>query len=308
MPSGSIWGDCSSQELIDEGTGFFIDQDFKEGPPVPGTYAQGTFATVSSTDSAVSMAGNSTGAAIWTLPMAPFAPNGQTKLWFETNISLESSTAVQAMFVGFATSTGLGSTVTTIGSTGAASSTTYIASLTVSSTGAVTGSTVSTLVIPGSTAATTTALSAVIVASSTGSTNALISTGGYVGFWLHGDVPNNFDAVYQHGGSTAALASTIVVLPAVLTSAQNNPNPANLAYVPTVPPGVQDGLHWVKLGVRIDATYIRWFVNGSQVAKKLIDQTFDAIDSYGGIVEIASASSTSAAVNVDFFRVAAKLF
>jgi hypothetical protein len=49
-------------------------------------------------------------------------------------------------------------------------------------------------------------------------------------------------------------------------------------------------------------------VNGSQVAKKLIDQTFDTLDSYGGIIEGASASSTAAAVNVDFFRVAAKLF
>ena len=308
MPSGSIWGDCSSQELIDEGTGFFIDQDFKQGPPVPGTYAQGAYATVGSTDSAVSMAGNSTGAALWTLPMAPFAPVGQTKLWFEANISLQSSTAVQALFLGFATSTGLGSTVTNLGSTGAATSTPYIASLVISSTGTVTSSTVSTLVIPGSTSAATTSLYQPIVASSTGSTNALISTGGYVGFWLHGDAPNNFDAVYQHGGSTAALSSTVVVLPNVLTSPANNPNPGNLAYVPFIPPGVQNGTNWVKLGVHIDATYIKWYVNGSQVAKKLIDATFDTLDSYGGIITNASAASTTVGVNVDFFRVAAKLF
>lgn len=257
MVSGSIWGDCQSAQLVDEGNGFFFNNDFKTAQTLPGQPNSGTFVAVASTDSALSMSGTSTGAAMWTSTMAPLAPNGTTKLWFEANISPQSSTLVASIFVGLTTSTGLVATSATTSSTG------------------------------------------------TGVT--LTSTAGYVGFVSRGTIPNNFDAVYQKGGSTAALASTIVVLSSTLTAPANNPNPGNVNFVPSTAPGVFNGLNWVKLGVRVDKSFVYWYVNGNAVAKKLIDSTFDTTDSYGGIVQIQGASSAASLVNVSFFRVAAKI-
>lgn len=257
MVSGSVWGDCQSQELTDEGNGFFFHNDFKQAQTLPGMPNSGTFVGVASTDSSLSMSGTSTGAAMWTSTYAPLAPNGTTKLWFETNVSLQSSTNTQAGFIGLTTSTGLIATSVTASSTG--------------------------------TGATTT------------------STAGYVGFLYRGTVPNNFDAVYQKGGSTAALASTIVVLASTLTSPANNPNPGNVNFVPSTAPGVQNGLNWVKLGVRVDKNFVYWYVNGNVVAKKLVDSTFDTTDSYGGIIQIEGASSAASLINVSFLRMAAKI-
>lgn len=257
MASPSLWGDCQSQELIDEANGFFFHNDFRTAATLPGQPNSGTFAGVASTDAALSMSGTSTGAAMWTSTLGPLAPNGTTKLWFEANVSLQSSTNTQAGFIGLTTSTGLVATSVTALSTG--------------------------------TGATTT------------------STAGYVGFLYRGTIPNNFDAVYQKGGSTAALASTIVVLSSTLTAPANNPNPGNVNFVPSTAPGVQNGLNWVKLGVRVDKSFVYWYVNGVVVAKKLVDSTFDTTDSYGGIIQIAGASSAASLINVSFFRVAAKI-
>lgn len=257
MVSGSIWGDCQSQELVDEGNGFFFHNDFRTAQTLPGMPNSGTFVAVSSTDGALSMSGTSTGAAMWTSTLAPLAPNGTTKLWFETNISLQSSTNTAVVFAGLTTSTGLVANSVTAQSTA-----------------------------PGFTTT---------------------STAGYVGFVSRGTIPNNFDAVYQKGGSTAALASTIVVLSSTLTAAANNPNPGNVNFVPSTAPGVQNGTNWVKLGVRVDKSFVYWYVNGFVVAKKLIDSTFDTTDSYGGIVSICGASTAASLVNVSFFRVAAKI-
>lgn len=257
LPSPSIWGDCQNEELNEEATGFYFNTNFKTAATLPGMPNSGTFVGVASTDSAVSMSGTSTGAAMWTSTMGPLAPNGNSKLWFETNICPQSSTLVASIFLGLTTSTGLVATSATTSSTG------------------------------------------------TGVT--LTSTAGYVGFVSRGTIPNNFDAVYQKGGSTAALASTIVVLSSTLTASANNPNPGNVNFVPSTSPGVFNGTNWTKLGVRVDKNYVYWYVNGNVVAKKLVDSTFNTTDSYGGIVQINGASSAASLVNVSFFRVAAKI-
>ena len=181
--SGSIFGDCSSQELTDEGTGFFVNKNFKDDTTAPGLPVQGgtwTFGTAG--DSIVNVVYTSTANVIaFVRPMAPIAPNGQTKLWYEVSVQPAQTTS-QYMFFGFANSTGLSSTVFSTG---------------------------------------------VALAASTG----------LIGFWMHADAPTNLDAVY-HGQT---VQSTTTVLANVLTANANNPNPANLAFVPAVAPGAFTG-------------------------------------------------------------------
>lgn len=251
LPSGTIWGDCQNAELIDEGNGFFVSRDFKDVATLPGLPSQnGTFTYVSSTDSAMNIAFTSTGvAAVFTKPLAPVSANGNTKLWGE--VSLNGSSTNQGIFVGFATSTGLSST---------------------------------------------------LIATST----TLLSTCGLIGFWLHGDIGNNFDAIYQNASS----GGVKTVLSSTLTAAANNPNPANAnSPNPIFPgaPGVLNGANWVKLGVRVDKINAYFYVNGAQVAKKALDSTFDTADSYGFIVAAGTQTNATDNLQVGFIRAAAKI-
>jgi hypothetical protein len=191
--------------------------------------------------------------AMFVRPMAPIAPAGPTKLWMETCVAFQQSTAQEAFF-GFATSTGLSSTIF-------ATSTT------------------------------------------------LLSTCGLIGFWMHGDQPNNMDAVYQKPLNISSTSTTVItVLTSTLTSPANNPNPGNLAYVPTTSPGGFNGSNYIKIGVRTDSQYVYWYVNGAQVAKKLIDTTFDTTDSYGTLWAVgALGSAASDNVRFEFLRTAAQL-
>jgi len=248
LPSGNIFGDCSSQELTDEAVGYFVHKDFKADLTAPGLPVQnGTWSFNTAGDSVVNVVYTSTANAIaFVRPMAPIAPNGQTKLWYEISVEPAQITS-QYMFFGFANSTALSSTVFSTG---------------------------------------------VALAASTG----------LIGFWMHADAPSNLDAVY-HGQT---VQSTTTVLANVLTANANNPNPANLAYVPAVAPGAFTGSSWVKLGLRTDKQYVYWYVNGSQVAKKLIDQTMDLADSYGALLGFGTSTATANA-NISFLRTAAKL-
>lgn len=259
LPSGSVWGDCSSQELTDEGIGFFQNLTFKNEATAPGTVSStsgsGAFSFDTALgDSVMKMTVTSTGSSFWYRPFAPIAPNGTTKLWYEVNYSQSSSTTVANVFLGFTTSTGLVQTSSK-------------------------------------------------VASATPASNTLTSTAGYIGFWQHGDTPNNFDAIYQKPSG-----AIVTVLANVLTSnSANNPNPGNPNYVPAIAPGAQDGTHWVKLGVRTDKQYVYWYVNGVQVAKKLIDNTFDIADSYGAIAAAITSSTDTVDYRFSFFRGAARV-
>lgn len=249
LPSGSIWGDCQSFELQDEGTGWFVEKNFKSDATLPGLPIQnGTWTPGAGDDSSANVVYTSTSGncIAFVRPMAPIAPNGVTKLWYEVNVQ-PLQTSSQYMFFGFANSTGLSSTVFATGTT-------------------------------------------------------LKTSTGLIGFWMHADAPTNLDAVYQSQSAT----STTTVLANVLTANANNPNPANLSYVPPVAPGAFTGTSYVKLGLRTDRAYVYWYVNGSQVAKKLIDSTMDIADSYGAIMGFGTSTAT-ANTDVGFFRTAAKV-
>lgn len=249
LPSGTIWGDCQSQEMTDEGTGFFVAKDFVAEVTLPGLPNQnGTWSNGSGDDHSANVAVTSTAnAAAFTRPLAPVVANGNSKMWFEAAISPAQITN-QAIFVGLANSTGLSST---------------------------------------------------LLATSTTLTSAGVSL---IGFWLHGDAPSNFDAIYQKAGG-----SPQTVLASVLTANANNPNPANVNYVPATPPGALTGSNYVKLGIRTDKTYVYFYVNGTQVAKKQLDSTFDQTSSYGGIVTIGTQTANTDNLKIGFFRCAGKI-
>lgn len=167
-------------------------------------------------------------------------------------------------------------------------------------------------------------------ASGTKNSNTLgTSSGGQsvIGFWMHGDAPTNFDAVYANNIQTALTPSTITtVLANVLTANANNPNPANLGFTPPVPPGalaaagatnteaqfesgvVSAANAFVKLGLRYDGQqYLYFYVNGAQVAKVAIDATFDITNDYAGVVCGAAGTAAAFVLKVGFQRTAAKL-
>lgn len=283
QPSGAIWGDCSSYELLDEGSGYFIFQDFKGSltlPDLPSVATNsGSFAYNASFDSVISLttgttAGNDTLA--FTKPMGPITAGSGQKIWFEAAVSVASIAVAHGVFVGLANNLALSA-----------------------------GHLIS-------------AASATKNSNTIGSTTGQ----SFVGFWLHGDAVTNFDAVWG-AGTTAALTPTTVntVLASVLTANANNPNPANPNYTPPLPPGaliattgtqaslVAGTAGFVKLGLRYDGQqYLYFYVNGTQVAKLAVAAPFDQTSDYGGVVEIVAGTAAAAVLNVQFVRTAAKLF
>jgi hypothetical protein len=254
LPSPSIWGSCDGSSMWDNPDGFFYHEEFKDVQTLPGLPNQnGTYTYVTSTDSALNVAYTSTGnATVFIKPMLPVSPQSGVKLWFEVALGVQQSTA-QEIFVGFATSTGLSST---------------------------------------------------LLASST----TLLSTAGLIGFWLHGDVPNNFDAVYQKPLNISSTSTTVItVLASTLTAAANNADPGNPVFVPSVPPGAISGNGaFIKLGVTVTRQFAYWFVNGTQVAKQALDSTFDTVDSYGTVLTFGTATANTDNAGVAFQRAAAR--
>lgn len=147
--------------------------------------------------------------------------------------------------------------------------------------------------------ATSTGLSSTLLASST----TLLNTAGLIGFWLHGDAPTQFDAIYQKPSGTP-----VTVLASVLTAAANNSDPGNPFFVPSTPPGVLTGTQgYLKLGVKTDKVFAYWFVNGTLVAKQAIDSTFDTTDSFGAVASFGTQTNATDNAVVSFLRTAARL-
>lgn len=283
QPSGAIWGDCSSQELLDEASGFFVYTEFKSGATLPGlpnvATDSGAFSYNASFDSVCKFTSGGTQSddiLAFTKPVGPITPGSGKTVWFEAAVSAASISVAHGVFVGLANAKALAA-----------------------------GKLIS-------------------AASVTKASNTLGSTDGesFVGFWMHGDAVTNFDAVWG-ANTTAALTPTTVnvVLASVLTANANNPNPANPSYTPPAPPGAliattgtQSNLEagtagFVKLGLRYDGKqYIYFYVNGTQVAKLVVDKTFDITSNFGGVVCIAAGSAAAAVLNVQFIRCAAKVF
>lgn len=281
QPSGSIWGDCSSQELLDEASGFFNYADFHGVQTPPGLPSaannSGSFAFNANYDSLVNFITGATSgnwADAWTRPMGPITPGSGQKIWFEALVARNLITAAGSLFVGLTNLAGMGG-----------------------------GNLV-------------TATNATKNSNTLGATSGGQS---FYGFWLYGSQLTNFDAVWGNNVQAAVTPSTVnLVLPAVLTALANNPNPGNPQYVPAVPPGILVNPTagnaniippaFVKLGLRYDGqAYLYFYVNGSQVAKLQITQSMDITSHFGGIVATLTGASSAMTTLVDFVRTAALL-
>jgi hypothetical protein len=310
QPSASIFGDCSSQELLDEGSGYFDFKDFKAALPLATApnwnIDSGTFTYNSHYDSVISVTTGATtldDAAIATRPLGPVTPGGGQKIWFEALVSVGSISAVNGVFVGIANAAALSSK--------------HLISVT----------------------------SATKNSNLIGTTSGGQSL---YGFWLHADAPTNFDAVWANNIQTALTPSTInLVLASVLTPTitqyPNSANPLGYTATSTVPAGaliatatanatptgyataqtpqqlLAIGLPpsvgtsggatgFVKLGVRYDGQqYLYYYVNGVQVAKIVITSAMDTTSDFAGVVQLQALGTGQPVLNVGFERTAALL-
>lgn len=297
QPSATIWGDCSSQELLDEGLGYFTYETFVDAvtlPDLPSSAANsGTFTYDANFDHALLITTGSTsgnGAIVYNKAEAAITPNSGVKLWFEALISKASITNVEGVFVGL---------VNKVGQTNALVQ-----------------------------AASATAASNLLTS---------VSGTSLVGFWSHGDQLTNFDAVWVNAvsgtgglqpttgtGTAAQKVNTVVAQVLTLPTATaypNSLNPLGFASTPlnlTPPAGVLTANSsgagvatpsWVKLGLRYDGLqYLYFYVNGSQVAKMIITSSFDIASTYGGAVAVTTGAAAAYTLDVGFFRSASKLF
>jgi hypothetical protein len=165
--------------------------------------------------------------------------------------------------------------------------------------------------------------------SGTANSNQLLPSTGAIGFWMHGDTPNNFDAIYQGVASngaystitppnSTAYASTVnCVVSTVLTnSTAYGGNPGNVYQSPASAPGVLTSTSCVKLGLLYNVPYnqIIFAVNGAQVGAvtvpaSLVPSTslFDTLNSYGAIIVTGGVmgATLSTGLKVDFLSAAA---
>lgn len=309
QPSGAIWGDCPTLDLLEGDEGFASFQDFKAGLPLTTApnwaIDSGSFIYNTNYDSVISMtsgASDQDDIAVATRPLGPITPGGGGKLWFEAVVSSAVITLARGVFVGVVNKPALASK--------------FLIS-----------------------AASATKNSNTIGTSAGGQS-------GY-GFWLHGDTLTNFDAVWFNNlqaatGATDLEATTAtasgLVLANVLTAPANNPNPGNLAFVPQTPPGVliatvtgttaqgflntqnpaanpQIGLPnsavgatgFVKLGLRYDGQqYLYFYVNGNQVAKMVISSAQDVTSAFGGVVQLMSGTAAAKVENLAWMHAASQ--
>lgn len=317
-----MWGACDGSDLQQLGNGYYFVEHFENGlHPAALLFVDSSTSTAGQAydnSSTMQINGSSTltplgqghvilltpgstaGAAgviagrvgIVTRPLGPVTPGGNF-VWFEADVTTQSSTATQGAFVGLATLPGISTTGSgVLGSTG---------------------------------------LGIISTVTSTASTNSLISSTGAIGFWMHGDTPNNFDAVYQSqtsngststSGGTGNGANLTTVLKNVLTATTGTIVPGTIYTAPiggVTPVGALTSTQCQKLGILFlpqgpGGPQVQWYVNGYQVAAASVTTSlFDTISAYGGIVEYAGSTtgSTSAAsqqMKVDFMGTAAKLY
>lgn len=304
QPSGAIWGDCPSADLMSGDQGFLDFKDFTTRLPQTADGASVTWATNSGSfawdtggaDHLMNFttgttAGNDT--AVATRPLGPITPGSGQKIWFEAYIAMASVSVAHGVFVGLANRASLGAGLLISAASGTKNSN--------------------------------------LIGTSSGAQS-------FVGFWMHGDTVTNFDAVYANNISTALSPTTIaapgtsatgggLILANVLTANANNPNPGNPNFTPPLPPGalaaagatntqaqyvsgqVSAANAFVKLGIRYDGQqYLYFYVNGTQVAKALVDSTFDTTNDYAGVVEVVAGTNAAAVLKCGFAHTAAKLF
>lgn len=295
--SGNVFGDEAAYELIDEGVGYFANFDFKQTLPTAATgnavlTNSGTLAYAATFDSVATLTTGATAnndASIYTRPLGPIVPGGPGKIWYEANIGLQDITTAKGVFLGLVNLAGLGA-----------------------------GNLIS-------------------AASATKNSNLIGGGAGssFVGFWLHGDSLADFDIVWANAVTTPLSPTTIaapgasaagggVVLAGVLANSQVSltPNPGNPNYVAGVIPtamivdttspsqtkllaGTQG---FVKFGLRYDGSqYIYFFVNGTQVAKLAVTNSFDITDSFAAITQVVAGTNAVEKLDLSWLIAAAKV-
>ena len=340
LPSGNVWGDCQSWELMDEGTGLFTYQEFfdnvspaSSGTPTTLTGISGAAFGHAITsvlqlndgdfDSAIKVTVGSNAAdgfALFTRPLAPL--NSGKRLWFETNIAIGSVTATQGGFVGFVA--------------GPSNQQTSSTAVTVQAGG-----------LPSNAGlATVDAKAGILAVPSTTRTSNTISTTSLFGFLFTPTGSGGqakFDIIYMNQPTFSA---TPTALPAATSTAKTVGTPVYIqldafnatgainANLPqgTTSLGVIPGdikaytapnttlttqqanslfnFGFVKLGVRFDGSgkggygTLYFYVNGLQVASVVVDTTFDVVSDYAPIVSFTGAASGIA--YMDWFRAAGK--
>ncbi len=205
QPSDAIWADCQAQELLDESTGYFDYKDFKTR--LPQTADGGTVT--------------------WAIDSGSFAWNTN----FDSVISVTTGSTTQDD-AGIATRP-LGPIVPNSGQ-----KLWFEAAVSVASISAVQG-----LFVGVANLASLGTKKLISAASATKNSNTVGTSSGkqsFYGFWLHGDAPTNFDAVWANGITTALTPTTIaapgtsaagggLVVSSVLTLPTQTayPNPSN---------------------------------------------------------------------------------
>lgn len=304
LPSPAIWGLCPTVDLNAEFKGYFVYSNFEAGdaPYVFTVFTDIASSTASTStgmplqyvnntstlgiDHIVALVSGSTVSTshtgIATRPLGPITPGG-LGVWFETALTpstILASGQAQSFFAGLVTAAEMN----------ISSGSTFYAYSSGSTGGGV---------IPGVVYGI--GVGPIVSTGSTASSNVLRSTGSLVGFWSHGDAPNNCDAVYQ--SSTGVLTT---VLANVMTASTATGNPAFLQALPNGSASTFGSTTCQKLGVQYlpNNGTLTWYVNGFPVCSAAVTAaTIDVINSYGGVVEVGGSTNT---LLVDFLAVAAQ--
>lgn len=355
QPSGSVWGDCSSQELLDEGTGLFSYQEFFDLPfgagtavgsaggltIIPGIASAAFTAAITSSvplndgnfDSGQVItvgAGAGDGFAIFDRPLGPILAGH--KLWMETNVAFGAVASVlQGAFIGFI----------------AGPSNQNVSGTITQEAGGLP---------PNVGTAVANAKAGVLATAAAARVSNLISTTSLFGFLV---TPTGaqatdglkVDILYMNqpvfSATQTALPATTSTLktvgtpiyiqldalnaPSIQANLGTNANgPANVGLIPGDIKAYTTGtggtlaayqaaqaynFGFLKFGIRFDGSsntvggagqgYLYFYVNGVQIARVIVDTTFDTGSDYAPIVSFTGAAS--GVFYVDWFRAASKL-
>lgn len=267
LPSPSVWSDALGERAIDEGLGYQVLRDFKNGSTglilQGGTAAAASFNT--NYDSVVQIStgsGNTAnGVELYCRPLGIPGLASQNQLRFEAIIAITQSTDAQAIFVGLAN---YASVSTTQGVVSTASSTAA-----------------SNVLSPGS------KVGFWMKGSSTTNIDAVYQNG-------------TAATVIQSAGVLNASAFSAGSTQNALQGAQTGTGTQ-----PPTTPFPWTASTFIKFGVVYDGIKNwSWFVNGILVAKLDGTGLTDNAASYAGVVGIAAPGSTADCLNVAYFRAA----
>ena len=281
QPSPSVFGfvgaGCPGEDLVNDGNGLFLHEDFNRlvtEPGFPNGNTGGTGASFAldtnfnhvlkmSTGTAASVTANAVSVNIYTEPVAATVLRSGSPFWFEADIGVGQITAGNGLFVGLAS----------VGALGAVGPFTKIGTAAFQ--------------------------------------NTLTTTNSLIGFYTHGDAPTNCDIIYQNATTTSGV---VTILANALTSPQattgdnpGNPDQFTLPLNGTL--GFTTGA-WAtvtstnvnsqKLGIAYDGDqYCYFFLNGVQLVKFDTTNAFDQTQFYGLLISVATTFPAAAAAFLD---------